>query len=75
MPALVNTIYGVYFLDILIFCGYTYCTAKRKGVNVYEQSLRRALRSHRYHQRYGAAVCKLAGILHQEPGIHLCCFP
>lgn len=36
MPALVNTIYGVYFLDILIFCGYTYCTAKRKGVNVYE---------------------------------------
>nr|DAH64495.1 MAG TPA: hypothetical protein [Caudoviricetes sp.] len=49
MLALVNTIYGVYFLDILIFCGYTYCTAKRKGVNVYEQPLCRALRSHRYH--------------------------
>lgn len=28
-----------------------------------------------YRAGYEAAVCKLAGILHQEPGLHLCCVP
>ena len=36
MSALVNTISSVFLIDIQIFCSYTYCKAKRKGVNVYE---------------------------------------
>nr|DAT71733.1 MAG TPA: hypothetical protein [Caudoviricetes sp.] len=36
MPTLANTISSVFYLDIQIFCSYTYCTAKRKGVNMYE---------------------------------------
>nr|DAG16642.1 MAG TPA: hypothetical protein [Caudoviricetes sp.] len=27
---------GLFPLDFTTFCNYTYCTAKRKGVNVYE---------------------------------------
>nr|DAL59011.1 MAG TPA_asm: hypothetical protein [Caudoviricetes sp.] len=36
MSTLVNTISSVFLIDIQIFCSYTYCTAKRKGVNMYE---------------------------------------
>nr|DAV13796.1 MAG TPA: hypothetical protein [Caudoviricetes sp.] len=36
MSTLADTISSVFLIDIEIFCSYIYCTAKRKGVNVYE---------------------------------------
>nr|DAQ94847.1 MAG TPA: hypothetical protein [Caudoviricetes sp.] len=36
MSTLADTISSVFLIDIQIFCSYTYCTAKRKGVNMYE---------------------------------------